>query len=327
MDSCPAMLAPEKSGVRSGKDRRDEQGSEPSGAFGARPRSSAELWNTGKKEEWVASWRTIVPGGVRMFDPVGTEEKQGFDAATGRSAALTASVSNVCRSFRSSRAWTIGPTCGTAWCASASGTAPFGQLDLAGSGTQEGFESRLTHHCRGVLQPLDQHPHDGDRLVRVDTHIKKYLRVRDGLAVHSGQDRRVGILDPRQADRALQALQQLEVQPGRLADLSRRHANPVLTHHPIRRQQQRSDRGPNPGSMLKPPYIAVFRIVRHIQRAQASAAGPVTMWSPWILTPGLLFPPVLFVYLQRELNKVWAIEVSLSILACDTSREARSVGQ
>ena len=120
-----------------------------------------------------------------------------------------------------------------------------GQLDLAGSGTQEGFESRLTHHCRGVLQPLDQHPHDGDRLVRVDTHIKKYLRVRDGLAVHSGQDGRVGILDPRQADRALQALQQLEVQPGRLADLSRRQANPVLAHHPIRRQQQRSDRGPN----------------------------------------------------------------------------------
>jgi len=43
----------------------------------------AELWNTGKKEEWVGSWRTIVPGGVRMFDPVGTAEKQGFDAATG----------------------------------------------------------------------------------------------------------------------------------------------------------------------------------------------------------------------------------------------------
>ena len=42
----------------------------------------AELWNAGKKEEWVASWRTIVPGDVRMFDPVGTEEKLGFDAAT-----------------------------------------------------------------------------------------------------------------------------------------------------------------------------------------------------------------------------------------------------
>ena len=42
----------------------------------------AELWNAGKREEWVASWRTIVPGAVRMFDPVGTEEKTGFDTAT-----------------------------------------------------------------------------------------------------------------------------------------------------------------------------------------------------------------------------------------------------
>ncbi|WP_029111485.1 hypothetical protein [Mycobacterium sp. URHD0025] len=42
----------------------------------------AELWNAGKKDEWVASWRTICPGEVRMFDPVGTEEKHGFAAAT-----------------------------------------------------------------------------------------------------------------------------------------------------------------------------------------------------------------------------------------------------
>src|ERR1700733_2913840 len=42
----------------------------------------AELWNAGKKDEWVASWRTICPGDVRMFDPVGTEEKDGFAAAT-----------------------------------------------------------------------------------------------------------------------------------------------------------------------------------------------------------------------------------------------------
>jgi hypothetical protein len=42
----------------------------------------AELWNAGKKDEWVASWRAICTGEVRMFDPVGTEEKHGFDAAT-----------------------------------------------------------------------------------------------------------------------------------------------------------------------------------------------------------------------------------------------------
>jgi hypothetical protein len=42
----------------------------------------AELWNAGRREEWLESWRTIAPGRVRMFDPVGTEEKLGFDTAT-----------------------------------------------------------------------------------------------------------------------------------------------------------------------------------------------------------------------------------------------------
>jgi hypothetical protein len=41
-----------------------------------------ELWNEGRKDEWVASWRTIAQGEVRMFDPVGTKEKVGFATAT-----------------------------------------------------------------------------------------------------------------------------------------------------------------------------------------------------------------------------------------------------
>jgi hypothetical protein len=41
-----------------------------------------ELWNARKRDEWIASWRTIVPGKVTMFDPVGTKEKHGFDHAT-----------------------------------------------------------------------------------------------------------------------------------------------------------------------------------------------------------------------------------------------------
>lgn len=43
----------------------------------------ATLWNAGKRDEWIASWRTIIRGDVVMFDPVGTEMKRGFDAATG----------------------------------------------------------------------------------------------------------------------------------------------------------------------------------------------------------------------------------------------------
>jgi hypothetical protein len=42
----------------------------------------SELWSAGKKDEWVASWRTIAKGSVTMFDPVGTKEKHGFDHAT-----------------------------------------------------------------------------------------------------------------------------------------------------------------------------------------------------------------------------------------------------
>jgi hypothetical protein len=42
-----------------------------------------ELWNAGKKQEWIDSWRSIVKTDtVIMFDPVGTEEKQGFDHFT-----------------------------------------------------------------------------------------------------------------------------------------------------------------------------------------------------------------------------------------------------
>jgi hypothetical protein len=75
--------------------------------------------------------------------------------------------------------------------------------------------------------------------------------------------------------------------------------------------------------ILLPPFIAVFRIVRNIQRAQARVAGPVTMWSPYILTPGLLFPPALFAYLQHELNKVWAVEGEpLDPWPAGTSRDA-----
>ena len=43
-----------------------------------------ELWNAEKKDEWVASWRTIAQGEVRLLDPVGTKEKTGFETATSK---------------------------------------------------------------------------------------------------------------------------------------------------------------------------------------------------------------------------------------------------
>ena len=41
-----------------------------------------ELWNAGKKEEWLASWRSILPADVKLYDPVGTKVKTGFNAPT-----------------------------------------------------------------------------------------------------------------------------------------------------------------------------------------------------------------------------------------------------
>ena len=37
------------------------------------------LWNAGDKEAWVRNWRSLAPGDFRMFDPVGTPEKRGFE--------------------------------------------------------------------------------------------------------------------------------------------------------------------------------------------------------------------------------------------------------
>jgi hypothetical protein len=48
----------------------------------AHARVHCSLWNEGHREEWIRSWRTLVPGEVRMFDPVGTREKVGFEHAT-----------------------------------------------------------------------------------------------------------------------------------------------------------------------------------------------------------------------------------------------------
>ncbi|MDT5050229.1 MAG: hypothetical protein QOG75_6133 [Mycobacterium sp.] len=81
LDRCPAIVTTVMAG--GGEQGRAEMSKVPSRqARLARAAKHAELWNAAKKDEWVASWRTICPGDVRMFEPVGTEEKHGFEAAT-----------------------------------------------------------------------------------------------------------------------------------------------------------------------------------------------------------------------------------------------------
>lgn len=37
------------------------------------------LWNNGDKEAWAANWKSVAPGDFRMYDPIGTPIKEGFE--------------------------------------------------------------------------------------------------------------------------------------------------------------------------------------------------------------------------------------------------------
>ena len=63
-------------------ERSDTMGVPTKEARLAHAAKHCELWNAKRKDEWIASWRTIARGNVTMFDPVGTKEKHGFDHAT-----------------------------------------------------------------------------------------------------------------------------------------------------------------------------------------------------------------------------------------------------
>ena len=39
------------------------------------------LWNAGDKEGWCENWKKAAPGDIKMWDPVGTPPKHGFDHA------------------------------------------------------------------------------------------------------------------------------------------------------------------------------------------------------------------------------------------------------
>jgi hypothetical protein len=78
--------------------------------------------------------------------------------------------------------------------------------------------------------------------------------------------------------------------------------------------------------LLLPPFIAVFQTCRRIQRAQARIGQPETLRFAWVLASGLLLP-VLFSYMQHELNKIWAVEGEpLDPWATDTSTEVEQPG-
>ena len=47
-------------------------------------RGYVSLWNANDKPAWVQNWKDVAPNGFRMFDPVGTPEKRGFEEAASK---------------------------------------------------------------------------------------------------------------------------------------------------------------------------------------------------------------------------------------------------
>jgi hypothetical protein len=54
--------------------------------------------------------------------------------------------------------------------------------------------------------------------------------------------------------------------------------------------------------------IAIFGFGRRIRRAQTRAGQRMMVLPPWILVIGMLVPPVVFAYVQKELNRLWVVE-------------------
>jgi hypothetical protein len=60
--------------------------------------------------------------------------------------------------------------------------------------------------------------------------------------------------------------------------------------------------------MLIFSLIAIFGFGRRIRRSQARAGQRMMVLPPWVLVIGMLVPPVAFAYVQKELNRLWAVE-------------------
>ena len=106
-------------------------------------------------------------------------------------------------------------------------------------GCNHRLEDDLAHHLSRLRQPVAEHPGHGDHLFATQSQVDEDPGVRGGTAVGSQMDRRVGVVRARQTDRALDRLQELQVDSGFLADLPGGHEDAVVSDDATRRQQHR----------------------------------------------------------------------------------------
>ena len=140
---------------------------------------------------------------------------------------MTASVSIAWRNCSRSISSIIGPSSGADLAHHRLGT--LGDVQFGRTGLRYRRQRRVAHHLGRTGQTLGQHPHDHDDLVGIEPQLDEPLRMRGGLGVGPQVNGGVRIVNPRQTDGPLHALQQFEVDARLFTDFARRNVNAVVT--------------------------------------------------------------------------------------------------
>ena len=96
-----------------------------------------------------------------------------------------------------------------------------GDLQFRRAGLDHRLKHHLPHHLGGLRHPVSEDARHGDQLLAGESDVDEHLCLRRGLGIGPQMNRRVGIVDPRQAECPLHRLEQFHVDAGVLADLSR----------------------------------------------------------------------------------------------------------
>ena len=95
-----------------------------------------------------------------------------------------------------------------------------------------------------MTEALLHHAQNGHHIIGIDPQVEDHPGLSGGFAVHPQQGPRVGIFEAREANRAMNPLQEIEFESGRLADLARGDVCTVVADHPGCGQVQWRPDGP-----------------------------------------------------------------------------------
>jgi hypothetical protein len=113
------------------------------------------------------------------------------------------------------------------------------EFKLGGARPHDHPEGGLAHRRHGTPEPHAQHPDNVHHVRDVHSQVEEELGTAGGQSIGARQHRRIGIVDLGKTRCPLQPLQYLQIDPGRLGDLTRRDVDAVVTKRPIGGQQHR----------------------------------------------------------------------------------------